>query len=55
VDPYSLLDIVVVLPIGTETKVSVACTNVFDDRRAQDLNLLPLPSRQVYAMIEVEQ
>jgi hypothetical protein len=55
VDPYSLLDLVVVLPVAFGTSLSASCTNVFDHRSAQDLNLMPLPSRQFFAMLQVEQ
>jgi len=53
VAPYALVDIVCAWPVLAGVTLAAALTNVFDERRAQDANLLPLPGRQAFVSLEV--
>ena len=54
VAPYSLADLIAVWPFSFGLRLSIACTNLFNNQSARDVNLLPLPSRQLFAQMELE-
>ncbi|MFZ9887522.1 MAG: TonB-dependent receptor domain-containing protein [Myxococcota bacterium] len=49
---YGLVDLVSRIPLGVHLSVSAAVTNAFDVLDARDVNLLPLPGRQVFFTVE---
>ncbi len=50
---YALLDLVSRLPLGDTLAVTAALTNALDVLDARDVNLLPLPGRQLFVAVEV--
>ena len=50
---YALFDAVLRWPLGEGLAATAAVTNVFDVQTAQDVNLLPLPGRQLFCTLEV--
>lgn len=51
---YTLFDVVAHIPIAPGLRVTPSVSNAFDVLSAQDTNLLPLPGRQFFCVLEVE-
>jgi len=52
-DGYALVDVTGRFPLGPAVYLTAAVTNVLDTLDARDVNLLPLPGRQLFIAIEV--
>ena len=50
---YTTLDVIAAMPFGDHLSLSFALTNLFDEKRARDANLMPLAGRQLFVSLEV--